>query len=98
MAYCCCPSDCRILGPLLLVGLLLQGQRLEDLRGRGDLDDLDAVDADAPLVGDGLHLLLDVGVDALALRERLVERQRADHRAQGGAGEGVDGDVEVGDA
>ena len=86
------------LGPLLLVGLLLQGQRLEDLRRRGDLDDLDAVDPDAPLVGDGLHLLLDVGVDALALGQRLVERHRADHRAQRGAGEGVDADVEVGDA
>ena len=62
------------LGPLLLVGLLLQGQGLEDLRRRRDLDDLDAADADAPLVGDDLHLLLDVGVDALALGQRLVER------------------------
>ena len=86
------------LGALLLVGLLLERERLEDLRRRGDLDDLDPVDPDAPLVGDRLHLLLDVDVDALTLGQRLVERERADHRAQRRPGEGVDGDVEVGDA
>ena len=85
------------LGPLLLVGLLLERQRLEDLRRRGDLDDLDPVDPDPPLVGHGLHLLLDVDVDPLALRQRLVERQRADDRAERGARQRVDGDIEVRD-
>src|SRR5437899_7674898 len=35
--------------------------RLEDVRRRRDLHDLDPADADAPLVGDDLHLLLHVG-------------------------------------
>ena len=86
------------LRPLLLVGLLLQRQRFEDLRRRRDLDDLDAGDADAPLVGDRFHLRLHVGVDPLAFGQRLVERQRADDRPQRGARQRVDGDAEVGDA
>ena len=86
------------LRPLLLIGLLLQRERFEDLRRGSDLDDLDAGDADAPLVGDRFHLRLHVGVDALALRQRFVERQRADDRTQRRACQRVDGDAEVGDA
>src|SRR5581483_1943605 len=84
--------------PLLLVGLLLEGERLEDLRRRGDLDDLDPANADPPLVRHHLHLLLHVGVDALALRQCLVERERADHRPEGGPSQRIDCHVEVGDA
>ena len=54
------------LGPLLLIGLLLQRQRFQDLWWGRDLHDLDAGDADAPLVGDYFHLQLHVGVDSLA--------------------------------
>ena len=68
---------------------------MEDLRRGRDLDDLDAADADAPLVGDDFHLLLHVGVDAFALRQCLVERHSADDRAQRRARQRVDGDVEV---
>ena len=84
--------------PFFLVCLLLQCEGLEDVRRWRNGKDLDAVDPDAPLVGDSLHLLLHIGVDALAFRERLVEGHRADHRPQGGACECIDRHVEVRDA
>ena len=80
---------------LLLVRLLLQGHRLEDLHRRGDVDDLDAVDADAPLVGDLLHLLLHRRVDLLARRQRLVEADVTERITERRAGLLVDGDEVV---
>src|SRR5437879_4204362 len=59
---------------------------------RADIDDLDSVDAYSPLVGHRLHLLLQLGVDVLALGKGLVERDAAEDRAQRGARELVDGD------
>ena len=66
-----------------------------DLRRLGDLHDLDAADADAPLVRDRLHLLLHVGVDPFTFGQGLIEAHRADDRAQRRPGQSIDADVEV---
>ena len=85
-------------GALLLVGRLLQRQGVQDHLRRGDVDDLDPVDPDAPLVGHRLHLRLQLRVDPLALAERVVQAHPAEDGAQCGARELVDGDEVIADA
>ena len=85
-------------GALLLVGRLLQRQGVQDHLRRRDVDDLDSVDPDAPLVGDRLHLRLQLRVDPLPLAERVVQAHPAEDGAQCGARELVDGDEVIADA
>src|SRR5438270_9224356 len=85
-------------GALLLVGRLLQRQAVQDHLRRGDVDDLDTVDPDAPLVGDRLHLRLQLRVDPLPLAERVVQAHPAEDGAQCGARELVDGDEVIANA
>src|SRR2546423_412075 len=84
--------------PLLLVGLLLQGQGIEDGLRRRDVDDLDPIDSDSPLVGYRLHLLLQLGIDPLPLAERLVEGHATEDGAECRARQLVDGDEIVANA
>ena len=84
-------------GALLLVGLLLQGHGVHDVLGRDDVDDLDPVEPDAPLLGGRGHVGLELGVDALALAQGLVEGHPAEDGPQGGAGQLVDGHVVLAD-
>ena len=85
-------------GPLFLVRLLLQGQGVQNgLWGR-DVDDLDAVDPDPPLVGYGLHLGLELGVDSLALAEGIVEAHPAEDGTERRSGQLIDGDEVIADA
>src|SRR3954464_10402916 len=56
--------------------------RLLDRRRRVDGLQLDAVDADAPLAGRLVEHATQLGVDAVARRQRVLERHAADHVSQ----------------
>ena len=75
------------LGPPLPLGLRLAGHRPLHLDGHADVTDLDPVDLDPPRRRLGVQRDLQLGVDAVALLQQLVELMAADDRPQGGLGD-----------
>src|ERR1035441_8618680 len=78
-----------------LLGFLLFRHGVEHVHRRGDVEDLDPVEAHTPVESGLSHVLLHFGVDVLALGQRLVEGELAEHGPQGGPGHLVDGQAEV---
>ena len=68
---------------------------IDEVGGRLDVLDLDAVDLDAPRMRRLVHHLEQLRVDHVALAERLVEVHRAEHGADVRHHEVQDGDLEL---
>ena len=84
-------------GALDALGLHLASHCLDEIGGRHDVLDLDAVDLQSPRRHRGIDHPQQALVDLVAMRQHLVEVHRAHHRADVGHGQDDDGLVEIGD-
>jgi hypothetical protein len=84
-------------GALLALGLHLPRHRIDQVARRLDVLDLDAVDLDAPGMGRLVDHAQHLGIDLVALGQRLVQVHRADHGADVGHHQVEDGDLQGGD-
>ena len=96
MAACRKTLGFQNVGALVALRLHLARHAFDEIGGGGDVLDLDARDLDAPgprrLVDHGQEL----GVDAVALGQELVQIHRAHHRADIGHGQVDDRPLEIG--
>ena len=83
-------------GALDALGLHLASHCLDEIGGRHDVLDLDAVDLQSPRRHRGIDHPQQALVDLVAMRQHLVEVHRAHHRADVGHGQHDDRLIEIG--
>jgi hypothetical protein len=83
--------------PLLAFRLHLASHRLDEVGGRHDILDLDAIDLDPPRRNRGVNHAQETLVDFVAMGEHLVKVHAAHDGADIGHGQFDDGLIEIGD-